>query len=80
MSVEKEKIFFTGIQKQCKKAYEIYTDFESILSPISTATQHPQISHTIQTAQHILCSYAFLVIGPKEKSYNSIKFFKVRML
>ena len=44
--------------------------------PHSAAARHPQASHTIRTAQHIPCGYAFLSVSLNEKSCKPVKVFR----
>ena len=77
LPTEKQKdLKFTNIQMQCKKSCVIYADFEAILSPVSTVAPDPQISSTSKTAEHIPCSYAFLIVGPDGKSCNTIHVYR----
>ena len=72
----KKMLSFTNIQMQHRKSFIVYADFESILNPVSTAAQDPQTSYTVQTAKHIPCGYAYLIVGPDGKSYKPIQVYR----
>ncbi|GFT43648.1 uncharacterized protein NPIL_360211 [Nephila pilipes] len=44
--------------------YTIYADFESLIVKINSCAPDPARSYTVPIADHILCGYAYTVIGP----------------
>ena len=62
-------------ENQCK-SFIVYADFESILSLVSTTDQDPQMFYSVQTAEHIPCRHAYLIVCPDGKSYKPIQFYQ----
>ena len=52
-------IGFDNIQRMMKAPFVIYADTESVIKPITTPTTN---SNTVQTSEHVPCSFAYAII------------------
>ena len=47
----------------------------NLLRPVTTAAQDPKTPHTVKTAEHIPCRYAYIIIGPLYREMDAVDHF-----
>ena len=61
-SLTKNKVTFKNFAARWFSPFVIYLDLESLIVPVATVKNHPNVSSTHALEKHLPCSYCLMVI------------------